>query len=114
MLGWPDQADHVKYGGRLNLVPGLMLFVPAGRVNKSSGGGERRPVSVGWPSADILFTQAPTAMVAAGHQIGATIRSNAGRDVTVHDYGMSINSGASRSYVGIARPYGVVSRETLA
>ncbi len=114
MLGWPDQADQVKYGGRLNLVPGLMLFVPVVRVINSSGAGECRPVSVGWPSADILFTQASVATSATGHPIGATIRSNAGRDVTVHDYGMSVYGNASRSFVGTARPYSVVSRETFA
>lgn len=114
MLGWPGQTDHVKYGGWLKLVPGLMLFVPAVRVNKSSGAGECRPVSVGWPSADIVITQYSVATDAAEHPIGATIRSNAGRDVTVHDYGMNSYGSTARSYVGTARPYGVVSRETSA
>jgi len=58
-----------------------------------------------------------TAIGAAKRPIGATIRSNAGRDETVHEYGMtpqrSLYNGASRAQ-GVARVAGVVSRETSA
>ncbi len=117
MLGWPSQTDRVKYGGRLVLVPGLMLFVPCRTAHKRTSLGVSGPAAVGWPGVDIVGAFRSAAIGAAGRPIGATIRSNAGRDETVHEYGMtpqrSPYSGTARAF-GVARVGGVVSRETSA
>src|SRR5688572_23959098 len=102
MLGWPDNADRVMFGGRLTLLPGLMVFVPGTHSPFVYRGGVARPTAVGWPRADIVEPFCSVASEAAERPIGATIRTDVGRDETVHEHGMtpqrSVYGGASRAY----------------
>lgn len=110
MLGWPDNNDHVIFGGWLNLLPGLMVFAPAERPSFFYRGGVTRPTAVGWPRADIVEPFCSVASEVWERPIGATIRTDVGRDETVHEHGMtpqrSVYGGASHVYAN-ARPYGV-------
>jgi chromosome partitioning protein len=115
MLGWPDNADRVMFGGRLALLPGLMVFVPDARPRLADRGGVARPTAVGWPRADIVEAFCSVASTGAEGPIGATIRTDVGRDETVHEHGMtpqrSVYGGASRAYAS-SRPYGVAPRSS--
>lgn len=141
MLGWPNHTDQVTLGGRLALLPGLVVFVsssdrvdataprpgggslsrdaafiPSSGRAETCGFGVARPSALGWPSADIVE---PLRSVASQdpveRPIGATIRTDAGRDETVHEHGMtpqrSVYGGASRAYAS-SRPYGATSRSS--
>lgn len=114
MLGWPDKTDQAVLGGRLTLLPGLMVFVPSGGSDATCDVGVASPAAVGWPSADIVGRPRSVALQdPAERPIGATIRTDAGRDETVHEHGMtpqrSVYGGASRAYAS-SRPYGAAAR----
>ena len=115
MLGWPDNADRVMFGGRLVLLPGLMVFVPDAGPRFAYRGGVARPTAVGWPRADIVEAFCSVASEGAERPVGATIRTDVGRDETVHEYGMtpqrSVYGGASRAYAS-SRPYGAAPRSS--
>ncbi len=112
--GWPDPSGSTRrYGCRMSLVPGFLVFVqpevgqPPARVE--DGGSFRNPTAVGWPRVDNLdptvagaVAVPPTETPVRAGRAGAAIRSDAGRDDTVQEYGMSLPQGS----------YGVVSRET--
>jgi chromosome partitioning protein len=116
-LGWPVDRPS-GYGATLRLVPGFMVFVTAPPPPTSTHQADNRsdacPAAVGWPRVDSVdrtveaFDALPPSAGPHASPDGAMVSDcgadpfQAGRDMTVHEYGRSPD-GAHGDWNGVSR-----------